>query len=95
VGALRALKSRPKVKLVGFDASAQLLEALKSGVIDSLVVQDPFQMGYNSFVAAVTKLKGGTPEHIQNIQPTLVTHENMDSPEVRKKISPDLDKYLK
>ncbi len=95
VGALRALKNRPKVKLVGFDASPQLLEALKSGAIDSLVVQDPFQMGYNSFVAAVTKLKGGTPDHIQNIPPTLVTHENMDSPEIQKKINPDLDKYLK
>jgi ribose transport system substrate-binding protein len=95
VGALRALKNRPRVKLVGFDASPQLLEALRSGAIDSLVVQDPFQMGYNSFVAAVTKLKGGIPERIQNIQPTLVTHENMDSPEIQKKISPDLEKYLK
>jgi ribose transport system substrate-binding protein len=95
VGALRALKNRPKVKLVGFDASAQLLEALKSGAIDSLIVQDPFQMGYNSFAAAVTKLKGGTPDHIQNIQPALVTHDNMDSPGVREKINPDIEKYLK
>ena len=95
VGALRALKDKPGVKLVGFDSSPQLLEGLKSGVIDSLVVQDPFQMGYKSMVAAVTKLKGGSPERIQNIAPTLVTHENMDAPEIRKKISPDLDAYLK
>jgi ribose transport system substrate-binding protein len=95
VGALRALKDRPNVKLVGFDASAQLLEGLKSGAIDALVVQDPFQMGYNSFIAAVTKLKGGTPDHIQNITPTLVTRENMNSPEIQKKINPDLKQYLK
>jgi ribose transport system substrate-binding protein len=95
VGALRALKARPNLKLVGFDASAQLVEGLKSGAIDSLVVQDPFQMGYISFIAAVTKLKGGTPDHIQNIMPTLVTRENMDSPEIQKKIKPDIDKYLK
>lgn len=95
VGAVRALKDRPGVKLVGFDSSPQLVEALKSGVVDSLIVQDPFQMGYKSMLAAVTKLKGGSPERIQNIAPTLVTRENMDSPEIRKKISPDLDKYLK
>ena len=43
--AVRALKDKPGVKLVGFDSSPQLVEALKNGVVDSLVVQDPFQMG--------------------------------------------------
>ena len=95
VGAVRALKDKPSVKLVGFDSSPQLVEALKSGVVDSLIVQDPFQMGYKSMIAAVTRLKGGTPERIENIAPTLVTHENMDTPEIQKKINPDLDKYLK
>jgi ribose transport system substrate-binding protein len=95
VGAVRALKDKPGVKLVGFDSSPQLVEALKSGVVDSLIVQDPFQMGYKSMVAAVAKLKGETPERIQNITPTLVTRENMDSPEIQKKINPDLDRYLK
>ena len=94
VGAVRALKDRPGVKLVGFDSSPQLVEALKNGVVDSLIVQDPFQMGYKSMVAAVAKLKGERPERIQNITPTLVTRDNMDSPEIQKKINPDLDKYL-
>ena len=95
VGAVRALKDKSGVKLVGFDSSPQLVEALKTGVVDSLIVQDPFQMGYKSMIAAVTKLKGGTPERIQNITPTLVTRENMDTAEIQKKINPDLDKYLK
>ncbi|MDE3197282.1 MAG: substrate-binding domain-containing protein [Acidobacteriota bacterium] len=95
VGALRALKDKPAVKLVGFDSSPQLIEGLKSGAIDSLVVQDPFQMGYKSMIAAVTKVKGAAPERIQNIAPALVTRQNMDMPEIRAKISPDLDKYLK
>ncbi len=95
VGAARALKDRSGIKLVGFDSSPQLIEALKSGVIDSLVVQDPFQMGYKSMIAAVTRLKGGSPERIQNITPTLVTKDNMSDPEIQKKINPDLDKYLK
>jgi ribose transport system substrate-binding protein len=95
VGASRALKDKRGVKLVGFDASPQLVESMKNGTIDSLIVQDPFQMGYKSMIAAVAKLKGGSPERIQNIAPALVTRENMDSPEIRAKISPDLDKYLK
>ncbi len=96
VGAVRALqsKNRKGVKLVGFDSSPQLLEALKKGEIDALVVQDPFDMGYRSMLAAINKLKGGNPEHIQNIQPTLVTRENMDTPEIQAKINPDLKKYL-
>jgi ribose transport system substrate-binding protein len=96
VGAVRALQSqnRKNVKLVGFDSSPQLLEALKSGEIDALIVQDPFEMGYRSMIAAITKLKGGNPDHIQNIAPTLVTRENMDSPEIQKKINPDLKTYL-
>jgi ribose transport system substrate-binding protein len=95
VGALRALKGRTGLKLVGFDFSPQILEGLKDGTIDSVVVQDPFQMGFKSFVAAVTKLKGGTPERIQDITPALVTKANVDKPEIQRRINPDLDKYLK
>ena len=96
VGAARALQGKgKKVKLVGFDASPQLIEALRSGVIDSLVAQDPFEMGYKSMLAAVQKVNGGTPDRIQNITPVLVTKENMDTPEIQAKINPDLDKYLK
>ena len=96
VGAARAIKSRKSaVKLVGFDSSPSLLEDLKSGLIDSLIVQDPFRMGHDSVMAAVGKLRGGTPEKIQNLPPRVVTRENMTDPEIQKVLSPDLDKYLK
>ena len=94
VGAAQALKNRKNVTLVGFDSSPQLVESLKNGVVDSLVVQDPFLIGHKTMTAAMTKLKGGTPERIQSIQPTLVTRENMNSPEIQKKINPDIRKYL-
>ena len=74
VGAAQALKGRKgRVLLVGFDSSPTLLEDLQSGLIDSLVVQDPFRMGYESVQAAVKKLRGGTPEKMQNMPPLLVT----------------------
>ncbi|MCU1273483.1 MAG: hypothetical protein JWO48_914 [Bryobacterales bacterium] len=96
VGAAQAIKGRnAKVKLVGFDWSPGLLDDLKSGLIDSLVVQDPFRMGHDSVMAAVQKLKGGTPQKIQNLPPRVVTRENLNDPDVHKQLHPDLDKYLK
>ena len=96
VGAAQALKGRKgHVLLVGFDSSPTLLEDLQSGLIDSLVVQDPFRMGYDSVQAAVKKLQGGTPVKMQNLPPLLVTKENLNDPAVQKQLKPDLEKYLK
>jgi ribose transport system substrate-binding protein len=96
MGASQALKGRKgHVQLVGFDSSPTLLEGLQSGLIDSLVVQDPFRMGHDSVQAAVKKLQGGTPEKIQNLPPLVVTKENLNDPAVQKQLKPDLDKYLK
>jgi ribose transport system substrate-binding protein len=96
VGAAQALKGRKgHVLLVGFDSSPTLLEDLQSGLIDSLVVQDPFNMGYESVKAAVSKLQGGTPVKINNMPPLLVSKENLNDPAVQKQLKPDLDKYLK
>ncbi len=96
VGAAQAIKGRnAKVRLVGFDSSPGLLDDLRAGLIDSLVVQDPFRMGHDAVVAAVGKLKGETPEKIQNLPPRVVTRENLDDPDIQKQLHPDLDKYLK
>lgn len=96
VGAAQALKSRAgAVKMVGFDWSPTLAEGLKSGAIDSLVVQDPFRIGYDTVKAAVDKLNGGAPQKIQNLPALLVTKDNLNDPAVQKQLNPDLDKYLK
>jgi ribose transport system substrate-binding protein len=96
VGAAQALKGRAgKIKMVGFDWNPTLADGLKSGLIDSLVAQDPFRIGYDSVRAAVDKLNGGTPQKIQNLPALLVTKDNLDDPEVQKQLNPDLDKYLK
>src|SRR5688572_6691142 len=49
LGAVQAAKSKGvagKLKIVGFDTSPTLIEDLQAGSIDSLVVQNPFRMGY-------------------------------------------------
>lgn len=95
VGAAQALKGRnTKVKLVGFDWSPTLLDDLKSGLIDSLVVQDPFRMGYDSVRAAVDHLNGKPVKKINNLEPMLVDRTNVNSPGVQTRINPDLKRYL-
>jgi ribose transport system substrate-binding protein len=95
VGATQALKGRrSKVKLVGFDWSPTLLEDLKSGVIDSLVVQHPFKMGYEGVMAAVQTLEGQFPPKMNNLPPRLITRENLNDPDVQAQLNPDLKKFL-
>ncbi|BDC52312.1 LacI family transcriptional regulator [Bryobacterales bacterium F-183] len=95
VGATQALKGRKStVKLVGFDSSPQLVADLRAGIIDSLVIQDPFRMGYESVKAAMDHLSGKTVAKVQNIPPKLVTKANVDTPEIQQQLNPDLKKYL-
>jgi len=95
-GAAQALRSRTsmKLKMVGFDSSAPLIADLRKGLIDSLVVQQPFKMGYESVMAAVNQLSGKPVVKINNLDPKLVTVSNLDQPEIQTLVNPDLKKYL-
>ncbi len=96
VGAARAITSaKSKVKLVGFDSSPALIAGLKDGVIDSLVTQNPFDMGYKTVKAAVSKLNGGMVVRIQSLPAVVVTKENLEDPVIHTRLFPDLDRYLK
>ena len=92
-GALRALQDRGlagKVIHVGFDASAKLIEALEKGEIRGLVLQDPFAMGYLSLKTAVAHLRGEPYEKTVATALVLATPENMNEPQVRRLLRPDL-----
>lgn len=91
VGAAQALKARQsKVKLVGFDWGPTLEEGLKSGVIDSVLVQDPFRMGYEAVMAAVKSLRGQPVDKIHNLAVRLITLEGLKDPGVQKLLNPEL-----
>jgi ribose transport system substrate-binding protein len=95
IGAAQALQDRrAKAKLVGFDSSPKLLDDLKSGLLDSLVIQDPFTMGYQSVMTAVKQLRGEPVTKIVNLAPRLVTLQNLNDPDVEAQLHPDLKKYL-
>jgi ribose transport system substrate-binding protein len=87
VGIFRAVQSRGKkgqVKIVGFDASADLLEALRDGTIDALVVQDPFRIGHDAVAAAVRAVAGQSVERRIDTGVIVVTRENLESADVQK-----------
>ena len=93
VGAAQAVKSRGlagKVKLVGFDSSPSLVEDLKAGVIDSLVVQNPYRMGYEGVKTILDHLAGRTPPRKIDSGALLVTREDLEKPEVQKLLNPPL-----
>ncbi len=86
VGAVQAIKQRNlvgKVLLVGFDYTSKLGQDLKEGAIDSLVLQNPFKMGYEGVKTIVDKLAGKTPERRIDTGVELLTKENMDSPKMQ------------
>jgi ribose transport system substrate-binding protein len=89
-GAVQALKSRANktVKLVGFDASDALIADLKDGWIDSLVLQDPYRMGYDSVKAITRKLSGETPAARQDLPATLATRDDLAAGRVAKQLLP-------
>jgi ribose transport system substrate-binding protein len=89
-GAVQALKSRVNrtVKLVAFDASDALIADLKEGWIDSLVLQDPYRMGYDSVAAITRKLRGETPSARLDLPATLATRDDLLAGRVAKQLLP-------
>jgi ribose transport system substrate-binding protein len=92
-GMLRALQEgglAGKVRFVGFDSSAKLVEALEKGQIDGLVLQDPVNMGYLAVKTLVQHLRGQAVSTRLDTGSTLVTRENRNEPAVRALLAPDL-----
>ena len=96
IGASLALKSRGlsgKVKFVSFDSSDSLIEDLKGGTIDAMVVQDPFKMGFEAVKTLVDKLNGVTPPKRVDLPARVVHKADLDKPDVHELLYPDVKKY--
>ena len=92
--ALRKAGLAGKVHFVGFDASDKLVGAVRAGEIDALVVQRPFEMGYLAVKTMVDHLRGQAVERRIDTGSTLVTKDNLDAPETKALVSPDLKTWL-
>jgi ribose transport system substrate-binding protein len=73
-----------KIKFVGFDTPAPVVDALKKGEISALVAQDPARMGYNSIKTMVDYIHGKKIPHMIDIPIQIITRENLNDPEIQK-----------
>ncbi|MBX3276881.1 MAG: substrate-binding domain-containing protein [Acidobacteria bacterium] len=89
VGAVQAIKQKGligKVVLVGFDSSPNLIEDLRAGALDSLVLQNPYRMGYEGVRTIVEKLTGKDVPRLVDTGVKLLTADNIDTPEMQQLI---------
>ena len=96
-GMLRALEDSGlagKVKYVGFDSSDRLVQAMRKGHIQGLVLQDPINMGYLGVKMMVKHLMGEKVEKRIDTGSALATPENMDDPKIKNLLEPDFKKWL-
>src|SRR6185436_11458598 len=94
--ALRNLgKAGGTIKVVGFDAGGQIMEAMKKGDVQAIVVQDPLRMAYLGVMTLVDHLEGKKVEKRIDTGVHVITPENMDTPQMKDLLYPPLDRYLK
>ena len=86
-GALTALRNAEqgdkKIKMVGFDAWPMVVDGLEKGDLDSLIIQNPFKMGYEGVKAIVSHQKGLTVPKQVDTGVELITQDRLSDPKVR------------
>jgi ribose transport system substrate-binding protein len=80
-----------RIVLVGWDGSPLEEQELREGVINALVVQNPFEMGYEGVETAVRKIRENAEVESQNTSVTPITKDNVDEPEVQAVLHPSCD----
>lgn len=81
VGVAKAVEesgNKGKIKVVGFDKSADIVSAIENGVIQAAMVQNPELMGSEGVQKAYDAINGVEVEKYINTGVTVVTKENVD-----------------
>ena len=83
--AIKELNLNNKVFGIGFDSNVNCVNMLESGEIDTLIVQNPFSMGYTS-VSKASEILSGKKSQTSTIETDtyVVTRKNMFSPDIQK-----------
>lgn len=77
-----------KIKLVAFDSTKEEIEMLDNGVIQSMVVQNPFTIGYMGVKKVVERMNGNTVEKHINTKTKIIDATNMYLQENQKLLFP-------
>ncbi|TFE30648.1 substrate-binding domain-containing protein [Cohnella luojiensis] len=91
VGAAKAVKellAGERPKMVGFDSSTDEIAFLEEDIIQAIVVQKPFNMGYLAVRVAVDVTKGREVETLIDTGSEVITKMNMYTKENQKLLFP-------
>jgi len=91
VGTARAIEEEGKagiIKIIGFDSTPEEISFVEKGVIDALVVQNPFNMGYLGVKYALDSIKKQAVPKYYNTGSTYIDIDNMYKPENEKLVFP-------
>jgi ribose transport system substrate-binding protein len=92
-GTLEALRNagvNKKVKLIAFDPSDALIEALGDGSCSGIVLQNPVQMGYKSVMTLVDALGGESAPAFQSTGEAVATPQNMKDAKIQTLLKPQI-----
>jgi ribose transport system substrate-binding protein len=92
-GTLEALRNaglNKKVKLIAFDPSDALTEALTDGSCSGIIIQDPVQMGYQAVKTMVGSINGEKAEAFISTGEYVATPENMNDEESLRLLKPSI-----
>ncbi|MBN2590772.1 MAG: substrate-binding domain-containing protein [Sedimentisphaerales bacterium] len=81
VGAYKALQSHGsagKIKMVGFDSDPILIDGIAEGGVYALIVQNPFEIGYQGVIAAVAAIDGKEVPKKMPIPSMIVNKDNLE-----------------
>jgi ribose transport system substrate-binding protein len=83
-----------KLRFIGFDSSAKLIEGVRSSKLDGLVLQNPFNMGYLAVKTLVAHLEKQKVESRIDTGASLIEKANMEQPDMKALLSPPLAEWL-
>ncbi|MGI9445527.1 MAG: substrate-binding domain-containing protein, partial [Rubripirellula sp.] len=92
-GTLESLRNaglNKKVKLIAFDPSDALTEALTDGSCSGIIIQDPVQMGYQAVKTMVGSINGEKAEAFISTGEYVATPENMNDEESLRLLKPSI-----
>ncbi len=78
-----------RIRFVGFDWSEAMLEDPRTGVLDAIVVQDPFRMGFEAVKSPAEKIEGLEPPKRLDLPARLARAADLELPEVKALLAPD------
>jgi len=83
-----------RLRFIGFDSSVKLVEAVRLGKLDGLVLQNPFNMGYLAVKTLALHLNKQKVEARIDTGASFIDKANMDQPEMKALLSPPLAQWL-